>query len=210
MRTRTLGVILVSASFAMGAASRVQAAVTPISPVVQDPVTGRKYQLLSQADWMDSEAEAQALSGTLATINNQEEQNFVFDTFGGYGGTQRILWIGLYDPSQDANGGSHASNFVWADGEPVTYTNWDVGEPNDSSGDEFYAAMYYPNYHNPGSWNDWDVRDADPIGIPFFGVAQFVPEPGTGTLVLMAAGAMLLARRRGAVRRSLRSLSVGS
>jgi hypothetical protein len=168
-------------------------AVTTISPKVEDPLTGKIYQLLSNANWTDSEAAAQALGGHLATISSAEEQNFVFSIFGGYGGSQRILWTGLYDPSQDATG-THANNFVWSSGAPIIYTNWDAGEPN-NAGSEYYVAMYYPNYHNPGSWNDWSNRTADPIGIPFYGVVQFVPEPSTG-LTLIGVGSVFFVRRR--------------
>jgi hypothetical protein len=174
--------------------SAARAAVVTLTAPVTDPATGARYQLLSNANWTDSEAAAEALGGHLATTANAEQQNFVFSTFGALGGVQRILWIGLSDPSQDANGGAHASNFKWADGQPVTYTNWDIGEPNLATSTEFYAAMYYPQFRNPGSWNDWDNRTADPIGIGFYGVVQ-LPEPTTTT----AFGAMLLvplARRR--------------
>jgi hypothetical protein len=183
------------AAIILGFASSADAAVVPISPLVEDPVTGDEYQLLSNADWTDSEAEAQSLGGYLATIEDQEQQDFVFDVFGGYQGIQRILWIGFYDPTQDANGGTHADNFVWASGAPVTYTNWNAGEPNDTNNAEFWTAMYYPSSSNPGSWNDWDNRTTDPIGIPFYGVVQFVPEPASiGSLLLGAA--MIAFRRR--------------
>jgi len=176
---RPLGHSVISASVSLASlfVSSISsaAAVVPISPIIQDPVTGLEYQLLSNAGWTDSEAEAQLLGGNLATISNQEQQKFVFGTFGGYSGKQRILWTGLYDPTQDKNGAPHVSDFVWVSGAPVTYTNWDAGEPNDVGGVEFYVAMYYPNYHNPGSWNDWSNRTADPIGVPFHGVVEFLP-----------------------------------
>jgi hypothetical protein len=172
-----------------------RAAVAPISPVVKDPITGFEYQLLSNADWTDSQAEAIVLGGNLVTINNSEQQLFVSEVFGGFGGTQRILWTGLHDPSQDTGGGTHASNFVWVSGSPVTYTNWDVGEPNDAGTGEFYTAMYYPGFHNPGSWNDWSNVTLDPIGIEFDGVVQFVPEP-TGTLLAAALFGLISLRRR--------------
>jgi hypothetical protein len=173
-------------------------AVVPISPIISDPATGDSYQLLSNADWTDSEAAAVALGGHLATIHSQETQNFIFDVFGGYGGAQHLLWIGLYDPTQQIDSSNPAADYVWVDGSPVTYANWDAGEPNNAGGVEFWAAMYYPNYHNPGSWNDWSNRTVDPIGIPFNGVVEFVPEPPAGTLASCAAaslGPLLLFRR---------------
>ncbi|HEY4308833.1 MAG TPA: lectin-like protein [Pirellulales bacterium] len=162
------------------------AAVLPISPIITDPASGHRFQLLSNATWADSEAEAVALGGHLATIDSQETQDFVLSTFGAYSGFQHILWIGLYDPTQQTNPTDPAANYVWVDGSPITYTNWDPGEPNNAFGTEFWVAMYYPNYHNPGAWNDWSVQKTDPIGIPFYGVVQYVPEPST--LLLAAVG----------------------
>ena len=57
------------------------AAVMQISPAIQDPTTGIQYQLLSNGNWTDSQAEAQALGGNLVTIANQEQQDFVFTVF---------------------------------------------------------------------------------------------------------------------------------
>jgi hypothetical protein len=185
------------------AAQRSSAGVIPISPVISDPSTGHSYQLLSNANWADSEAEAEALGGHLATIGNQEQQNFVLDVFGGYGGQQHLLWIGLYDPTQQINTADPAANYVWVSGAPITYTNWDSGEPNNAFGTEFWVAMYYPNFHNPGGWNDWSNQTLDPIGIPFNGVVEFVPEPASMTIaaVLVCGGWMTCRRCRSSTAR---------
>lgn len=167
-------------------AERATAVILPLSPVIYNPGNGHRYQLLSAATWEQSQAAAESLGGNLATIRNQAEQDFVFNTFGGFDGTQHLLWIGLYNPTLTPGGGEQ--DFVWVDGSPVTYTNWDVNEPNNAFGTEFWVAMYYPNYHNPGSWNDWSNQYFDPIGIPICGVVEFVPEPGS--LLLAVAGAM--------------------
>src|SRR5690349_9127353 len=93
----TVGVFLAIVAFPLlGRLSR--ATPIPISPIIQDPASGHRYQLLGNANWTESEAEARSLGGDLATIANQEEQTFVFNTFGNYGGVQRILWTGLNDP----------------------------------------------------------------------------------------------------------------
>lgn len=193
MRRCHFVVLIAGATFFLFA--NVTAAVTTLSPVIVDPATGYEYQLLSQSDWSAALLEAVDLGGNLATVQDAEQQNFIFNTFGDYSGDQRNLWIGLFDPTQDKDGGTHAGNFVWASGAPVTYTNWDVGEPNDANGDEFYTAMYYPEYHNPGSWNDWSGSiDADPAGIQLDGIVQFnLPEP---SCLMAGAGLLLLARRR--------------
>jgi hypothetical protein len=110
---------------------------------IQYPANGDYFYLLDQDTWTDSEAQAMAMGGQLVTINSAAENAFVYDTFSA-GGT-RNLWIGLYDPTQDSEGGSHASNFVWVDGEPVTYTDWANGEPNNDGFNgvpEYYGMMW--------------------------------------------------------------------
>ena len=81
-------------------------------PIV-NPANGYNYYLLSSSDWTDAESTAQSMGGNLATIENVTENNWVLDTFGDYGGVNRYLLVGFYDPSQDRDGGSHASNFTW-------------------------------------------------------------------------------------------------
>ncbi len=51
--------------------------VRPLSPPIINPENGHTYLLLSQGNWTDSEAEAVALGGHLATIRNQAEEDFV-------------------------------------------------------------------------------------------------------------------------------------
>ena len=166
---------------------------TLISPYITNPANGHKYALIQQANWSLSEAAAVQFGGHLTTIRSASEQNFVFRTFGGYLGQQHLLWIGLTDV------GSPPLQFHWTSGEPITYTNWDTNEPNNASGSEFYTAMYYPNFRNPGAWNDWNSRTADPIGIPFNGVVELsVPEPSVFALLLAGSltGTIALRRRR--------------
>ena len=46
-----------------------------------DPANGHLYYLLSADTWSASEAEAQALGGNLATVNNAAENAWIFNTF---------------------------------------------------------------------------------------------------------------------------------
>jgi hypothetical protein len=88
--------------------------------------------------------------------------------------------------------------FVWGTGEPLSYTNWATGEPNDDPAfnGEDYAIINPPN--NPaGSWNDlpnnparvktWVVEwDQEPAS---------VPEPSTLWTLALAAGLLFRFRR---------------
>src|SRR5262249_23259674 len=60
--------------------------------------------------------------------------------------------------------------FVWVSGEPVTYTNWNPGEPNNSGGNENYTEMLGSN----GQWND---QPDGGNGFVQFGIAEIGGPP---------------------------------
>ncbi|MEM9089812.1 MAG: DUF4347 domain-containing protein, partial [Cyanobacteria bacterium P01_F01_bin.53] len=108
---------------------------------------GKEYQLTTKAkSWKEAQAEAQAIGGSLVTINDAAEQQWLHDTFG----TSQSFWIGLTDEATEGQ-------FQWANGEAVTYTNWFPNEPNDYKfggafpGGEDYTLM---NWGGTGKWND--------------------------------------------------------
>ncbi len=96
--------------------------------------------ILSEADsWTNAQAQAQALGGNLVTINDAAENQFFLDSFGG----SESFWIGFTDAASEGT-------FTWVNGDPVTYTNWAAGEPN-NLGDEDYGQF---NFSGVGDWND--------------------------------------------------------
>ena len=57
-------------------------------------------------------------------------------------------------------------DFVWSDGTPVGYTNWNSSEPNNSGGNEDCGQLNRFNENNsnePGTWNDEPCN----TGMPF-------------------------------------------
>jgi hypothetical protein len=144
----------------------------PLSPLIVNPNNHHSYLLLDKATWKDSEAEAIALGGHLATIRNQAEEDWVFQTFGAYNGEQHLLWIGLSDTAEK-------SHFSWSSGESASYTGWAPGEPNNAGHGEDFVAIYYPNHSQRNQWNDWNDRVSDPIGLPMNGVVEIIPPDGT-------------------------------
>lgn len=139
-------------------------------PIV-NPANGHEYYLLSRNAWFASQGEASVLGGNLVTINNEAENEWVYSTFANYEGVARGLWIGLNDVMSEGN-------FVWVSGEPVTYTNWATGEPNNSPGEEDFAHIGSPRFRGP-RWNDRD-------GLSFksssgrWGVVEVVPNNHVG------------------------------
>jgi uncharacterized protein (TIGR03382 family) len=162
---------------------------------ITNPANGNQYILLTQNTWAASQAEALALGGNLVTINDQAEQDWVFDVFSRAGGSGRGLWIGLSRPSA-------GSAFQWASGDPLSYTHWAPGEPNFAEERFVYMLPTLGGTPLAGYWNnDYDRTIAAYTGfnysIPQFalhGVVEIVPSPSTAALLGLSA--LSLGRRR--------------
>ncbi|MFN4123463.1 MAG: LamG-like jellyroll fold domain-containing protein [Flavobacteriales bacterium] len=104
--------------------------------------------------WSDAQAQAVANGGHLAVVPDAQTNGFL---------TQNMLadtWIGLTDEVTEGT-------FVWVDNSPLSYTNWNTGEPN-NVGNEDYVVM-----QGGGVWNDVGVAvtrqsfyQLRPAGIP--------------------------------------------
>ena len=75
-----------------------------------------------------------------ASISSAGEQDFIYYLLGDDSDTR---WIGLSDKATEGT-------FAWSSGEPVTYTKWRSGEPNNASNAEDCAEYRYSD----GNWND--------------------------------------------------------
>ena len=129
------------------------------------------YYLISPDTWNNVEAFANTLGGHLVTINSQEEQDFLWQTWGLSGTSVHNygeIWIGLNDRLVEGS-------FQWANGEALNFSQWALGEPN-NSGNEDYAHMWHSA---GGSWNDeWGGRN-------FVGIAEISQVSAPSTLALM-------------------------
>ena len=114
-----------------------------------NPATDHYYYLLAATNWTTSEIWATNLGGHLATIDTANEQNWVYDTFGNFGETNRNLWIGL---TNTYNGTTFT--FGYSSGlTNVVYTNWANfnGQPNNTCGTANYTFIIN-NTNTPGLW----------------------------------------------------------
>lgn len=110
-------------------------------PWVVNPSTGHEYAVVDAGSWAQCDAAASRAGGHLVTIDDAHEQAWLEEQFG----TTSRYWIGLTDAGGEGK-------WQWVTGEPLSYTNWAVDEPNDyGPGGEDYAHMGpLPG----GAWND--------------------------------------------------------
>ena len=154
--------IIFSAAFLLGTIDIAQSAST------YNPATGHWYDIVSSGangSWINAENNAIALGGHLVTINDAAEEAWLRAIFG----TDTRYWIGFNDAGVEGT-------WVWVSGEPVTYTNWDTGQPNNMAPPpwgEDYAVLNW----NPatGGWNDWDSQRPDYYHID--GISEVIPAP---------------------------------
>ena len=148
------------------------------------------YRLTTgSSSWSTANAEAISLGGWLAAIGSVQEnvaaRSFVDATFVG----NNQFFIGFTDAASEGT-------FVWSNGQAVTYTNWNVGEPN-NAGNEDVTEML-----SNGTWNDiGDTPNTPRYGLIETAAVSTVPEPAT--MGLLGAGVVVLAgaahrRRRAA------------
>lgn len=98
--------------------------------------------------WPEAKKISEDLSGHMVTINSAEENAFIYSNFKST--NKYDPWIGLYNTGIQGT-------FAWVTGEPVTFTNWFPGEPNNKGGlgssvIEPYVIINGYDYLN--RWND--------------------------------------------------------
>lgn len=124
---------------------------------------GRRYEVIECGTWTQCRSAARAKGGELATVRSQSENDWLVANVLPAAKTEYGLWIGLNDEAQPGV-------FKWTSGEPVTFTNWRVGEPNNLWIDgraETYVHMWRGNSNPtflPGVWNDIIDQPIVPVG----------------------------------------------
>jgi hypothetical protein len=103
-----------------------------------EEVNGRHtYEQISGSfSWSAAKADAESRGGYLATITSASENSAAYSV------ASTGDFIGGTDSSQEGT-------WTWVTGEAFSYTNWNSGEPNNSSGNEDLLQ-----FTTGGKWND--------------------------------------------------------
>ncbi|QDV74649.1 Lectin C-type domain protein [Planctomycetes bacterium K2D] len=165
------------------------------------PTTGSEVGTMNPFEAQDA---ADFFGGWLMTVSSREEEVTVVEGLRDFQPTApdsySNLWIGFTDRDDF---GTTEGNFVWQNGEPVVYTNWAPGEPNDAgaTGEDWGeiwtinpADVAEPDYI---SWND--ERDTktnfaivEMIGVPPPLVIEVNPITGIAYFASTFAGEDIL------------------
>jgi hypothetical protein len=145
---------------------------------ITNPANGHQYTVIDCISWTDAENKAIALGGYLATISDMAENKWVLRELSPLAPGRWAVAIGMYQPDGETN---LESKWVWVTSEPFTYTNWDQGEPNGDTG-ENYGYMF----EDSGKWNDGQLN----WPVAFVEVGP-IPEP-SALLALVAGFATVL------------------
>ena len=139
-----------------------------LGPIVNE-ANGHAYYLLNPMTWTEAEDTARLLGGNLVTINDAAEDAWVRETFANE--SQVGLWTGLNDEESEGE-------FVWSSGQPVSYTNWSGGQPDDFQSREDHVMLYQDD---GGRWADFENK-ATALGRTLQGVVEVegVVNPANG------------------------------
>lgn len=113
-------------------------------PVETSYFKGHKYELYNESmTWESAKLFCEKKGGHLVTISDEKENEFVNGMRCRNLSTdyQQSIWLG---GSDTANEGT----WSWITGEPFTYSNWELNEPNGGT-TQNYLQMY-----SSGNWDD--------------------------------------------------------
>jgi len=135
------------------------------------------YGINHQVQWYVQDLNCRLAGGNLVCIGSADENAYIHDL--------RVAWRpGQYVAIGFSDWGRTNNDFAWRSGEPVVYTSWSDGEPNNHNG-EYFGLMATTG----AVWNDYSGA----MGI--YGMLEtdtILPEPAGNTIPVLMLGANTL------------------
>ncbi len=104
-----------------------------------------------QLSWHEAQLKCLELGGHLAVVKSEDENQFLMSQMKSQGVS--VVWLGATDEKVEGR-------WVWVDGEPLRYSNWNPTQPNNKQGLEHYMIMMAGNSvaisrgAQDGKWHD--------------------------------------------------------
>lgn len=112
------------------------------------PFQGSCYFFSAQgATWVEAQSHCEGAGAHLVIVGGLEEQGFLSRNTAGRG-----YWLGL----RAVRRARKIQSYQWVDGVPLSFSHWNLGEPNDSLGREDCIMML-----RTGMWNDAPCNSKD-------------------------------------------------
>ncbi|XP_061163350.1 collectin-12-like [Saccostrea echinata] len=161
-----------------------------------------EFMIHRHVEWNVAENDCSSKGGTLAVVNNIEEQFFIMSALRSFPFHGQGVWIGLSDTQQEGK-------FTWINGEASSFTYWAPGQPGvvdlPSIGGRKRlildtltgGGLHLPHlidedcvllkYSDSGHWHDYPCVKLDPLGLvhenyPYVCEYNQTPVPTSTTL----------------------------
>jgi len=129
--------------------------------------------------WPMARAAAQDQGMDLWVIENQAENDSVYNLLPYAENGLVNYWIGLYQDRNSPSYNEPLGGWKWVDGSVLSFSNWLGGEPNNTSGFapywEDYGIMWTVPFH--GKWNDYYSETQDPAILSSFKTLAIAEKP---------------------------------
>ncbi|XP_060084595.1 perlucin-like [Ylistrum balloti] len=107
-----------------------------------------------KADWSQATVVCNELNGHLLELDDAAEESFVH-------GFLSLHWK-AYNPPEFWIAGNDIlveGTWEWASGKPVTYSNWDDGEPNNGGNDDNNEHCMEMSQRDQWKWHDQECEE---------------------------------------------------
>jgi len=122
---------------------------------VADGGNGHWYEIRSDGgSWTSARASCDAAGGHLATVGNAAENAFIWNALGSSGFYPCHAMLGGYQDPRVDDYSEPSGGWRWVTGEPMTYTAWYAGEPNNGAGGRSESFIAFREFNCDGTWND--------------------------------------------------------